>query len=378
MSGIYLHIPFCKQACHYCNFHFSTSLKLKNELLAALLQEIYLQKDYLKGETIETVYIGGGTPSLLTAQEINQLFETLHQHFDIKSDAECTLEANPDDLTPQSLHKFHQTPINRFSIGIQSFLAADLTYMNRAHNVQQALQCVPMTQDAGFENISIDLIYGTPTLNNESWIKNMETAFEWKVPHISAYGLTVEENTALAHLIEKKKVLAPTDEKAQEQMLILMEKMAENGYEHYEVSNFSKPNHRSKHNTSYWLGKKYVGLGPAAHSYNQISRQWNIAHNVKYIKSIKDNILPAEIEILTEVQKFNEYLMVSLRTSWGADLNKIKNDFPSSYFQHLSREIQVFLSTQKAFIENDQLRLTPTGILIADYLTAQLFVEEIA
>ncbi len=375
MSGIYLHIPFCKQACHYCNFHFSTSLKLKNELLTALLQEIRLQKDYLANETIETVYLGGGTPSLLTSQEINQIFEHLYKYFSIKSDAECTLEANPDDLTPQSLHAFRQTPINRFSIGIQSFLEADLKYMNRAHNVQQALQCVPMTQDAGFENISIDLIYGTPTLSNEDWIQNMEKAFEWQVPHISAYGLTVEENTALAHLIEKNKVSAPTDEKAQEQMLMLMKKMSQNGYEHYEVSNFSKPNCHSQHNTSYWLGKKYLGLGPAAHSYNQVSRQWNITNNAKYIKSLQNNIIPTEIEQLTTTQKFNEYLMVSLRTSWGIDLTKIKNDFPPQYYHHLIKEIQVFLNTQKATIKDPHLCLTQQGILIADYLTAQLFYD---
>ncbi|MDQ2753020.1 MAG: radical SAM family heme chaperone HemW, partial [Bacteroidota bacterium] len=312
MAGIYVHIPFCKKACYYCNFHFSTSTLTANEMIYAIGMEAKLRKYYSK-EKVTTVYIGGGTPSLLTITHLRTLLEKLRDNFSILSDAEVTLEANPDDINIESLLQWKSAGINRLSIGVQSFRDADLQWMNRAHNARQALGCIQLATKTGFNNLSIDLIYGTPTLSNEQWIQNIEQAIALDVHHLSCYALTVEPKTALYHLIKEKKVANVDEETQSVQFEILINRLCEAGYEHYEISNFAKPGFQSKHNSSYWQGKPYIGLGPSAHSFNGVSRQWNVANNALYIASLKIGEVPFEIEYLTPQQQLNEYIMTSLR-----------------------------------------------------------------
>ena len=293
MAGIYLHIPFCKQACHYCDFHFSTSMKMKDDFVNALRKEIAMQKDYLKGEPVETIYFGGGTPSLLSYEELMMLLEEVHKHYALIDHPEITLEANPDDLTPKKLKELQRTSVNRLSIGTQSFHAEDLQFMNRAHTSEEAIACIKNAQDADFENLTIDLIYGTPTLSDEGWIKNLETAYSLDIPHLSCYCLTVETKTALADFIRKGKAQDVDEKKSSKHFELLLNEMKKHHYEQYEISNFCKDNKYSKHNSSYWLGMKYLGLGPSAHSYNGTTRQWNVSNNAKYIKSINENHIPS-------------------------------------------------------------------------------------
>ncbi len=368
MAGIYLHIPFCKQACHYCNFHFSTSLKNKDTLLEMLKQEIRLQKNYLENAPIETVYFGGGTPSLLSADEINQIFDVLNQYHTISSDAEVTLEANPDDLSATKLMSFRQTPINRLSIGVQSFSEADLRYMNRAHNAEEAKNCIQLAQNLGFQNLTVDLIYGSPTTSDAQWLENLETVVGFDVPHLSCYCLTVEPDTALGRFVEKGKVAPVSDAHGAKQFETLMFFLKEKGYEHYEISNFAKPNQYAKHNSNYWAGVSYLGLGPSAHSFNGTSRQWNVANNANYIKKIGQHILPFEIEYLTTAQRYNEYVMTSLRTMWGCDLEKIKvlgTDFYTYFLENCRPFLEEKLILNKNntfFILSDQARFRADGI----------------
>jgi len=375
MAGIYIHIPFCKQACHYCNFHFSTSLKLKNDLIDALLLEIEMQRNYFEDEKIETIYFGGGTPSLLSAEELNQIIEKINQNFSLASDIECTIEANPYDLDPQKIKNYKTlTPINRFSLGVQSFMQADLEYMNRAHNSTQATDSIKMIQDAGFDNISIDLIYGTPTLSDENWLLNLHQTFQFEIPHISAYALTVEPNTALDHMIKQGKSEVVSDEKSRDQMILLMDVCDTNEYKQYEISNFAKNGQFAKHNSNYWLNKKYLGLGPSAHSFNKKSRQWNVANNVKYIKSINEGEIPFEEEILTEKQRYNEYIMISLRTNWGIHLDEIRETYGFAQFKAFCIAIAKHQQEGKITISGDQVLLTPAGILEADRIASDLFL----
>jgi len=372
MAGIYIHIPFCKQACHYCDFHFSTSLTHKKELLKALQQEIRLQKDSLNSETIETIYFGGGTPSLLEGEEISQLINTITDLHSVSSNAEITLEANPDDLDLKKIKELKQTPINRFSIGIQSFFDDDLMWMNRAHRSNEAESSVKRAQDAGFENITVDLIYGYPLLTDAKWKFNLDKVFELQVPHVSAYSMTVEPRTALASFIKNKKQAPMNEEQSSEQFIQLMEAMQSQGFEHYEISNFCKAGHYSRHNTNYWKGVKYLGIGPSAHSYDGEKRQWNIANNVKYIQSIEKKTIPAEIEILTEENRLNEYIMTSLRTQWGLKLEQL-NTIAKGASEPLLKEAEEFL--EKGWItQKDQvIYLTPTGKLYADHIASGLF-----
>lgn len=374
MSGIYIHIPFCKQACHYCNFHFSTSLKYKDEMLNAILKEIALQKDYLQGDTIQTVYFGGGTPSLLSSNEILSVLDEIQRFYHIDADAEITLEANPDDLTISKINALRQTPINRFSIGVQSFHEADLKFMNRAHNDAEALNCIKNAQNAGFDNLTIDLIYGTPTMNDDLWQANLDIAFGLNIPHISSYALTVEPNTALDHFVKKGKVQPVDDEQAARQFLMLMENMERQGFDHYEISNFAKPNHYAVHNSNYWKGKSYLGLGPSAHSFNGHSRQWNIAHNMQYIKSIQKNEVPFEIEQLSLSDQYNEYIMTGLRTIWGVDIEKIQT-FGESYKNLFLSKIPTFIQNGLAQQNDNQYALTKMGRLQADGIASELFEE---
>jgi oxygen-independent coproporphyrinogen-3 oxidase len=372
MAGIYLHIPFCKQACHYCDFHFSTSLKYKDELVQALVKEIQLQKNYLLNETIETIYFGGGTPSLLTADEINLLINTITSLHTVNAGAEITLEANPDDLDKAKLQALRQTPINRFSIGIQSFFDDDLQWMNRVHRAGEAEAAVKRAQDNGFENITVDLIYGYPLLTEQKWKHNLAKVFELDVPHISAYSMTVEPQTALASFIRNKKQPPMNEQQSAEQFNLLMDEMTAKGFEHYEISNFCKPGHYSRHNANYWRGVKYLGIGPSAHSYNGEARQWNIANNAKYIQSIQTNKLPAETEVLTETNRLNEYIMTSLRTSWGLNLDKLNAIAGGSAAILVKEAVPHF---EKGWIsqKNNIIYLTQTGKLYADHIAAELF-----
>jgi oxygen-independent coproporphyrinogen-3 oxidase len=372
MAGIYLHIPFCRQACHYCNFHFSTSLKLKNEFVEALLKEISLQKNYLPAEPVNTIYFGGGTPSLLTIDELTSILQTLRQQFSVAADAEVTLEANPDDIVEEKLMEWKQAGINRLSIGVQSFFEDDLRWMNRAHTAQQAIGNLQLARKY-FDNITIDLIYGTPTLPDDKWQHNVQQAIALGITHLSCYALTVEPGTALASMITKHKTTDVNTEDQARQFLLLMNWMQAAGYEHYEISNFALPGMRSRHNSSYWQGASYLGLGPSAHSFNGESRQWNISNNALYIKSLKEDKVPFEIENLTETQRLNEYIMTSLRTMEGLNVELVTSWFGEKAAAKLKKEAQTFIDTGKMQWNNSYLQLTKEGKLFADGIAAELF-----
>ncbi|MBA3649289.1 MAG: radical SAM family heme chaperone HemW [Chitinophagales bacterium] len=372
MAGIYIHIPFCKQACHYCNFHFSNQINGKNDFIEALLKEIEMQKGYLNNKAISTIYFGGGTPSLLEQDDVKKIFEKLHQYFTINPDAEITFEANPDDLTTQKLSTLRALSINRLSIGIQSFIERDLKFMNRAHDSLQARTCVEQAKNEGFNNISIDLIYGLPDLTNEEWETTLQTAFELSIQHISSYCLTVEPKTALAKSIEMGRIPKGDEEKSATQFEILMKRMAENQFLHYEISNFCRERYYSRHNSNYWNGEWYLGLGPSAHSFNGQTRQWNISNNYKYINSIFKKNIPFERESLTNVQQLNEYIMTSLRTHWGCDLKRVKNDFRKDY-PEVRKNLEKISSDY--FLEADEkIFLTEKGKLVADRIILEMIV----
>jgi len=386
MPGIYIHIPFCKQACHYCDFHFSTSMKNKDAFLNALKKEIELQKEYffpsaraplsfLKQERadIQTVYFGGGTPSLLSQSELMGVFDSLNKHFTISTDAEITLEANPDDLTAKKIKELKDTPFNRLSIGIQSFYDEDLKLMNRAHNSNEALSAVKASQDKGFENITIDLIYGIPTLTNDKWKHNLQLAFDLQVKHISSYSLTVEPKTALAYMVKEGKIKSMDEQQSADQFEIMLEEMRKNDFIQYEISNFCQDNFFSRHNSNYWLKENYLGLGPSAHSYNGYSRQWNISNNALYIQSLEKNKVPFEEETLTVSQHYNEYILTSLRTMWGTDLNHIELRFGSDYLSYCLNEAEKHINAQEVRKEGNKLFLTDKGKLFADKIAGNLF-----
>lgn len=374
MAGIYLHIPFCKQACHYCDFHFSTSLKAKEDLLNALLKEISLQKNYFAKGSFSTIYFGGGTPSLLSGDEIKKLLDHISSIFAVDAAAEITLEANPDDLTREKLESLRMAGVNRLSIGIQSFDDEDLKWMNRAHSAAQAIESVKLSQEEGFDNITIDLIYGTPLLTDEQWKKNLSTAFDLNVQHLSCYALTVEPRTALAHAIAKKNQAGVEDGKQAKHFGMLMEMAAQNGFVQYEISNFAREGFYSKHNSSYWLGEKYLGIGPSAHSFNGASRQWNIRNNNEYIRIINEGKIPAESEILTQQNKFNEYVMVSLRTMWGCDLEKIRKDFGGIYAETFLTRAKQKIEEGLLMQQKDNFILSEKGKYFADRIAAEFFV----
>lgn len=374
MAGIYIHIPFCKQACNYCNFYFSTSLGNKDALVDALVKEIALTKDYLHGEQIETIYFGGGTPSLLQIDEMKRILDGLAQQYDLSALQEFTIETNPDDLTSSKIAELSTLKamgLNRFSIGIQSFHDEDLQYMNRAHNSSEAQTAVKKVQDAGFDKITIDLIYGTPTMNDERWLQNLETAFALDVPHISSYALTVEPKTALDKKIKLGESKTVSDEQGARQFNILMNEMRKHGYEQYEISNFAKPGRYAVHNTNYWRGKHYLGLGPSAHSFNTHARRWNVANNINYINSIVKGILPYEEEVLTPAQQVNERIMTALRTQWGLEV--------TSFGLQVAGLIQdglQYIDKAHYTYSNGVLVLTQEGKLFADSIAAELFIEE--
>lgn len=371
-AGIYIHIPFCKQACHYCNFHFSTSMRYKSEMLDAMWTEIELQKDYLQNLPLQSIYFGGGTPSVLETSEIKKLLQRIEQFHDILPNAEITLEANPDDLTATKLQQLSETRINRLSIGVQSFFDDDLKYMNRAHNANEAITCIKNAQQLGFQNLTIDLIYGTPTMSNDEWRQNLQIIFDLNVPHISCYCLTIEPKTALEHFVKTGKSQPVDEQQAAEQFEILVEEMTKNGYVHYEISNFAKPEFFAVHNSNYWKGKNYLGIGPSAHSFNGLTRQWNIAHNQHYIKSLQQNKLNFELEILSANDRLNEYLMTGLRTIWGVNLDRI-NRFGNGAKQHFLEKSKRYLEQKLMIQDGDNYKLTSEGRFLSDGIISELF-----
>jgi oxygen-independent coproporphyrinogen-3 oxidase len=372
MSGIYIHIPFCKQACHYCDFHFSTSMKKKDEMVLALAKEIQMRKKEFKNEVVETIYFGGGTPSVLTTNEIQFLISEVYKNYKVAENPEITLEANPDDLSKDRIVELSKSPINRLSIGIQSFFEEDLTMMNRAHNSAEAKACLEEATKY-FDNISLDLIYGIPGMSNEKWKQNIETALSFGIPHISSYALTVEPKTALNKLIQTGKIAKPNDEVAEEHFQILVETLEANGFIHYELSNFGKENYFSKNNSAYWLGKKYLGIGPSAHSYDGISRSWNVSNNTIYLKSLAENKLPNETEILSKTDRYNEYIMTGLRTIWGVSLDRIEKEFGNSYLEYLQKQSRKFINDELLFIDDNILKPTQKGKFLTDGIASDLF-----
>ncbi|SKB64913.1 radical SAM family heme chaperone HemW [Daejeonella lutea] len=375
MAGIYLHIPFCKKACHYCDFHFSTSPAYKDQMVKALRSELILRKPYLGNELIETIYFGGGTPSVLSVDDLSMLIHTITENYEVSASAEITLEANPDDLIPQKVKEFRQTPVNRFSIGIQSFFEEDLKWMNRAHNASEGLSSIKRVQDAGFENITADLIYGYPLLSDEKWMFNIRELIDLQIPHISSYSMTVEPATALASFIQKGKQKAMDEGQSARQFEILMDELQGADFEHYEISNFAKPGSRSKHNSNYWEGVNYMGIGPSAHSFNGDSRQWNVADNMKYIQSMEQNKVPFEIEHLTTENRINEYIMTALRTSKGIDLSFVSQRYHSDYSLQIRNSLEPFLDKEWAILTNQTVTLSKQGKLFADHIASELFVE---
>jgi len=372
LSGIYIHIPYCKQKCSYCDFHFSTNLDSKSILIDSINKELILRKNEINNP-LETIYFGGGTPSILTEIELQNIFDTIYKHYNTSQIKEITLEANPDDISKEKLNYLKSTPINRFSIGIQSFFEEDLQLMNRAHNALEAEKSIKLVQDYGFDNITIDLIYGSTTTTNSMWKKNLSKAIEMNIPHISSYALTVEEKTVLDYQI-KKGITKPTDDNQQnEQFQLLVKTLSENDFIQYEISNFGKKDYFSIHNSNYWKGIPYLGIGPSSHSFNGKQRAWNIANNSKYIKSINENILPQEIETLSEIDRFNEMIMIGLRTIYGIDIKRINEEFSSELVNYFNSEIKQLKSENIITQQNDKIILTPESYFFADGIASRLF-----
>jgi oxygen-independent coproporphyrinogen-3 oxidase len=374
MAGIYLHIPFCKKACHYCDFHFSTTMKNKDELIAAMHKELDLRKDYLQGEKIKTIYFGGGTPSVLESDEIKRILDHIHRVFEVEKEAEVTLEANPDDLTPSMIRGLKESTVNRLSIGIQSFRDEDLKMMNRAHNASQADYAVKASQDGGFENITIDLIYSIPGLSMREWKMNLETAIQLHVQHISAYSLTIEPGTVFGNYQSKGKLIAVDQDFSGDQFLTMIETLNKAGFDQYEVSNFCLPDFESKHNSAYWNGARYLGIGPSAHSFDGESRQWNIANNSVYVRFLEKNEMNFEREILDERTRINEYIMTGLRTKWGIDNELLRSKYHFDLFKEYEEMIFELKHKGKLNIDESTMRLTKEGLLMADRIASDFFI----
>lgn len=371
---LYLHIPFCKQACHYCDFHFSTNLGQQSALVDALCQEIRLQKNYLPGQSLETIYFGGGTPSLLTESQLAQLFATIQAEFTLSPTAEITLEANPDDLTAPKLSMLRRY-VNRLSIGLQTFDEPTLRWMNRAHTAAEAEACVDLAREAGFENISVDLIYGIPNRDVSRWQNDLQKMLQLNVPHLSAYALTIEPDTAFGRWQQTGK-LPPVDEAlAAEQFEELTKALTKAGYAHYEISNFAQSGRYARHNTAYWQRRPYLGIGPSAHSYNGHSRQYNLANNTRYVAAIREGKLPATVDLLTTADQVNEYLLTGLRTQWGCSLTELNGLLGADFSQTQARDLTAMYASGWLINDGDQLRLSEAGKLFADRVAATLFVE---
>lgn len=378
MAGFYIHIPLCRKVCYYCDFHFVASLKQKDKLIDAICKEIEVRSSDWSDREFSTIYFGGGTPSVLSVAELKQITKQIYRHYKVRPEVEFTLEANPDDLSVEYLQALKQnTPVNRISIGIQSFHDKDLIFINRRHNSSQAQQCVQDAQKAGFENITIDLIYGIPGLTLMEWEENVDTFLKMNIPHLAAYHLSIEPKTVFG-VFEKKNKIAPIDEELSiEQYNFLTSKLKQAGYEHYEVSNFSRAGKYSKHNTGYWKGTEYIGIGPSAHSYQGNTRRWNVANNTKYCKSIEQGDTRCyEIEKLETADRFNDYLLTTLRTKWGADLEFICANFGQKYLLHLDKTCRKYLNHPALDFNISRLKITEEGWLISDAILADLFYQE--
>lgn len=374
MAGIYIHIPWCRKVCIYCDFHFTVSMRNKDKLLQCILKEAELQKNYTGNEIIDTIYLGGGTPSVLSPEELEMILGKINAIFSISEKAEITIETNPDDLNPRYLKELKDTGINRLSIGIQSFFDDDLNWMNRRHDSKQAKRCIENSRKAGFENIGIDLIYGVPGMTGGKWKENLEIAFKHEVQHLSAYHLTLESKTVYAYMIRKGVMKEPDEAGGMEQFNLLMEKAAKKGYIHYEISNFSLPGYFSVHNTSYWRQKSYLGLGPSANSFNRFSRQWNVRNNSLYIEKISEGIIPCSREELTLTDRYNEYILTSLRTMWGIEPKHIEKLFGDKYAIYCNEKAAPLLKQGKMEIYGrNEIRLSRAGKFFADGIISELF-----
>ena len=375
MAGIYIHVPFCKSKCGYCGFYSLPSLKLKDWFLEALKAEIVGRKNYLKGENVDTVYFGGGTPSLLGADEIGDLLHLIDKHYPVAANAEITLEANPDTLSLEYLENLRNLGINRLSIGIQSFFDNDLQYLSRRHDANYARQCLDWAKQAGFSNISIDLIYGLPTSDEEQWNRNLDLFFELGLPHLSAYALTLEPNAILTKQIELGKTLPINEDDALRDYEILCQRAKENGYLHYEISNFCRCGMHSKHNASYWFGTPYAGFGPSAHSFDGISRQWNVSSVEKYCSRVSEPVEEPvfEKETLTAEQQYDEYVMLRLRTHWGIDLKWLKREIGERFSDYCQQQAQPLIAQGRLMQTREFLHLTDRQMLFADGVAEELF-----
>lgn len=373
MAGIYIHIPFCKQACSYCNFHFSTALKRKAEIVSAICQEAKQRQTYLKGEPIETIYFGGGTPSLLTSEELKKLLNQLNRLFKFSDEVEITLEANPDDLSIKKLKALKEGGVNRLSIGVQSFHQLDLSFFNRSHNTEQAEKCILTAQDQGFDKLNIDLIFGSQTTSDEAWLENLEKLYALKIPHFSAYSLTLEEKTALNYLVKSSKAAKLDEEKNWRQYTLLLSTLEQHQYEQYELSNYGKKGTVSKHNSAYWFGHKYLGLGPSAHSFNGSSRQWNVSNNMKYLKAIMTNKNYFDFEALDEVDRYHEFLITRLRTKWGVSFEELKRRFSENIFNHFMKQL-VKIDDDLLVEDAEQLKLKATALFKSDEVVRTLMI----
>ena len=373
MSGIYIHIPFCKKACHYCNFHFSTNQNSKSAFIEAVCRELILRKLEYASDEIQSIYFGGGTPTVLDVTELNTILKTVYKNYKVSETAEITLEANPDDLDLEKIKQLSNTKINRLSIGIQSFHESELSAMNRAHNAEDARKCLELATTY-FDNITIDLMFGMPTMSIELWRQNLQIAFEFGIKHLSCYSLTVEPKTALEHFIKKGSHPPMDDELAAQHFEVLLEETSAHGLTHYETCSFGHPDYFSKHNTSYWLGKTYMGVGPSAHSFDGSKRSWNVSNNSKYIKALEVDKLPFESEVLSVENRFNEYIMTGLRTIWGISLGKIEADYGVKIKDHLLQNSKKFISSNTLVIEDNHLKITTSGKFLSDGIASDLFL----
>lgn len=371
-SGIYIHIPFCKKACHYCDFHFSTSVRKKPQMMQAICRELEMRKQEVLGQ-VATIYFGGGTPSLLDQEELEQVIDQIYNNYNLAGTPEITLEANPDDLSENKISMLAQTPVNRLSIGVQSFFEKDLQLMNRAHNQKEAFQSIKKALEY-FDNVSVDLIYGIPGMSNERWRQNLDIILDLGIPHVSTYALTVEPKTALDHMIQKGKIKPPAEETLKEQYDIMIEKLTTAGFENYEFSNFGKNGFYSRNNSAYWSGMPYLGIGPSAHSFDGKSRKWNVSNNPVYTKAIEQGELPAETEDLTPTDKYNEYIMTRLRTREGIDLDRLEIDFGVIFREHCEKEAEPLLEKGLLELTSGRLHVTRRGKFLSDGIAAELFL----
>jgi len=373
VSGIYIHIPFCKKACHYCNFHFSTNQNSKSAFIKAVCNELVLRKSEYISEEIQSIYFGGGTPTVLEVSELDMILQVVYKHYKVSDTPEITLEANPDDLDLEKIKRLANTKINRLSIGIQSFHESDLSAMNRAHNADEAKKCLEIAT-AYFDNITIDLMFGMPSMTVEQWRQNLQTAFAYGIKHLSCYALTVEPKTALEHFIRKGSHPPMDDELSAKHFEVLVEETSKQGLTHYETCSFGHSGYFSRHNISYWLGKTYMGVGPSAHSFDGVKRSWNVSNNSKYIKALEADELPFESEVLSVENRFNEYIMTGLRTIWGISLEKIETDFGTKIKEQLLQDSKKFITSNTLEIEDDHIKITHAGKFLSDGIASDLFL----